>query len=193
MGIDFPDNDLEEVNESKNVGEPNKALCFFLFFIVGNFNNASYVVVTTAATDIAHRFHQESLVGMFLLSLWFFSVALKILNSTLWIKLSHSFRFNVTNVLFVISFVLISYTYTIPDDQVWGFWLALFATLIMGIASSFGESVMLGKKIKLLINFDRIFKGIPTRLRFWIQCWNWNGRYLWNAILYFDVKIEKRL
>jgi len=102
------------------------------------------VVITAASADIADKFDKKDLVGSFLLSLWAFSALLKWLNCTYWIKWTHTFRFNLTNILFILGFMLMSYTYLIDGSEVYGFYLALFATLIIGIASAFGESVNLG-------------------------------------------------
>ncbi len=37
-----------------------------------------------------------------------------------------------------------TYTYSVDGEDVYGFWVALFGTLVIGLASSFGESVNLG-------------------------------------------------
>ena len=84
------------------------------------------------------------MVGLFLTSLWIFSALIKILNSTWWIKWTHTRRFNITNVLFVIGYLIMTYTYSVDGEDVYGFWVALFGTLVIGLASSFGESVNLG-------------------------------------------------
>jgi len=92
----------------------------------------------------------SNLVGAFLTCLWGFSALIKILNSTLWLKVSHRMRFIITNGLFILGYCIISYTYLIDGSEVYGFWLALFGTLVMGIASTFGETVMLGKILMIL-------------------------------------------
>jgi len=43
-----------------------------------------------------------------------------------------------------------SYTYTIPGKDTYGFFIALFGTLVIGTASTLGESVNIGKNISLL-------------------------------------------
>ena len=121
--------------------------------------------MTAASADIAEKFDKSDLVGSFLLSLWLFSALIKWLNCTYWIKWTHALRFNLTNILFIIGFLLMSYTYIIDGSNVYGFYLALVATLIIGIASSFGESVNLG--FILLYYFTyliRIFKRVSTNI-----------------------------
>jgi hypothetical protein len=80
------DKALADLPQTPPQSAPNYCLCYFLFFSLGNFNNASYVIITAASQDIATRFNQESLVGGFLLALWAFSAAVKVLNSTYWIN-----------------------------------------------------------------------------------------------------------
>ena len=57
-----------------------------MFFVLGNFNNSSYVIITAASQDVAERFGQSDLVGYVLMSLWIFSGLIKICNCTCWIK-----------------------------------------------------------------------------------------------------------
>ena len=131
-------------------GTYSKNWCFFLFFIIGNFNNSAYVVVTAAAQDLSKKFGEEDLVGAFLMSLWLFAVLTRWINSKYLIKMTHYSRVVIIFVLFVTGFLIMSYTYTIPGKDTYGFFIALFGTLVIGTASTLGESVNIGKNISLL-------------------------------------------
>lgn len=44
-----------------------------------------------------------------------------------------------------------SYVYTIPGENTYGFYLALFATLIIGVAGNLGEGVIIGRILNLYV------------------------------------------
>ena len=108
------------------------------------------MVVTTAAQDISKKFNEENLVGAFLMSLWIFAVFTRWINSKYMLKMSHYSRVIIITIMFVLGFLIMSFTYTIPGEDTYGFYIALFGTLVIGTASTLGESVIIGKRILLI-------------------------------------------
>jgi hypothetical protein len=61
----------------------HKLFYFTAFFFLGLFNNTGYVVIGTAAADLAKKFGYDDLMAAFNLALVTFSVITKFINSWL--------------------------------------------------------------------------------------------------------------
>ena len=119
-----------------------KWLYWLCFFIIGTVTNLGYVMVGTAAADLAEIFSKEDLMPMFQLCLIGISAVVKFVNSKFLIGMSHKKRIYFNVCLQIASYALISIVTIIPPYEV-GFWLSLVASIMHGTTSGLGESTTL--------------------------------------------------
>ncbi|KAL6061670.1 Batten's disease protein Cln3 [Balamuthia mandrillaris] len=122
---------------------PLKRDCFFWrnwigFFLLGTINNLSYVVVGSAAQSISESFHKENLIGLIGWANICFGFVARGMNTFLLERVDYWIRVLLT--IYVMTIGL----YGVAVSQYINFWFAIAAIILVGSASSFGESVMLG-------------------------------------------------
>lgn len=128
-------------------------LCVYygVFMLIGLVTNTGFVMVGSAAEDLATTFHKETFMPMFQLSEILFASMIQFVNSWLLINIKHIHRLT-----FNAFYMLIAYL-TITAVTIWefeaGFYIALLAALMHGTAAAFSESTVLG-----------FMKGFPSRL-----------------------------
>lgn len=76
----------------RNEYEKNSKKYFTAFFLLGIINNAGYVVVGTAAQDLAQIFKFENLMSGFLLALILISAIVKWINSIWLMRIRHKYK-----------------------------------------------------------------------------------------------------
>eukprot|EP00743_Colponemidia_sp_Colp-15_P006146 GILK01006606.1.p1 GENE.GILK01006606.1~~GILK01006606.1.p1 ORF type:complete len:460 (+),score=74.39 GILK01006606.1:123-1382(+) len=131
-----PEKALNEKIHARN--EPVRALHYILVFFVGVLNNCGYVLVNSAAQSIAKSFDKEDLIALIpWLNIAMGSTARSV-NAFFLLKISHTSR-----ILFIAVLMLLGYLGVAVATFV-SFYFALAAILLVGSASSFGESVNLG-------------------------------------------------
>lgn len=129
----------------------NYCLYFYLFCVLGLVNNTGYVMVGTAAHDLADLFNKKKLMPLFQFSEIIFGGFVKFVNSKFLINIKHVYRMTATSIIMLAAYVIIA-AITIKAFEA-GFWISLFCALLHGCAASLGESTLLG-----------LLKGFPSRL-----------------------------
>jgi battenin len=123
------------------------------FFMLGLFNNLGYVVIGTAAADLAQKFGYDDLMSSFNLALVTFSVITKFVNSWLLLKVSHKLKIMITGAGWCIGFALVVISEQFADEtpgaernssNTWGFILALVGSTITGCFVGLGDCTLLG-------------------------------------------------
>ena len=100
-------------------------------------------MVAAGADLLAKDFDKEKLMPAFQLSLILFSSITRIINSKFLIRMQHITRIIMVAICIVSSFVIIAFCCFYDTVQAM-FWLSLLASVIVGIGSALGESVILG-------------------------------------------------
>ena len=120
-----------------------KFLLFFLLtFCVGFVNNLGYVMVATGAQLIADKFNYDNLMPLIQFMLVAFDMFMQCANVRWFLHIPHLLRFFMVTAMSVSAYVLMSICSAANGD--WGFFVALFASVVMGLAQCWGEAVMLG-------------------------------------------------
>ncbi|KAL4490884.1 hypothetical protein ABPG72_008620 [Tetrahymena utriculariae] len=122
--------------------EQNEKMYLFMLFLIGIINNTGYVLVGTAAQDIANKFDMKNFMTLFQLSLIVLSGVMRSINSKFFIKISHKKRIFVCIVLSIGAFIIIAFSS--KANGKWGFYTCLVGSVMCGTMQAFGESVMLG-------------------------------------------------
>lgn len=128
-------------------------LCLYytVFALVGLVTNTGFVMVGSAAEDLAVTFGKETFMPMFQLSEILFASLIQFINSWLLIKIKHIHRLTF-NAFYMLSAYLLITAVTIWQFEA-GFYIALVAALMHGTSAAFSESTVLG-----------FMKGFPSRL-----------------------------
>ena len=100
-------------------------------------------MVAAGADLLAKDFDKEKLMPAFQLSLILFSSITRIINSKFLIRMQHISRIIMVAICIVSSFVIIAFCCFYDSVEVM-FWFSLIASVIVGIGSALGESVILG-------------------------------------------------
>ena len=111
---------------------------WFGFWLLGLFNNFSYVVILAGARSLCCSFGRLQFLGAIQWALVGIGIFVRCLNTFCLEGVSVSIRMMVVSVSFVVGYVGI--VLSIKTS----FWLAVFSIVIMGGACSFGESLLLG-------------------------------------------------
>ena len=123
--------------KSEEYDKWNYYFIWFLFFIIGTFNNFGYVVVLAAAKSLADCFNEANLIGIESWALIGVGFIVKSINAFYLEGISHRIRGYIAGAGFLIGYFLLSVSVYID------FWFAIFAILFIGAACSYGESVIL--------------------------------------------------
>ena len=115
---------------------------FLLTFTVGFVNNLGYVMVATGAQLISEHFHYDNLMPLFTFMLVGFDMFMQCANVRWFLHIAHIVRFMLVTAMSVSAYVLMAICSEATSD--WGFFVALFAAVLMGLAQCWGEAVMLG-------------------------------------------------
>ena len=108
-------------------------------FFLGLLNNSGYVIVLSAAADLANRFKKERLMSLFSGSLVLLSIAVKFLSARFLLKLHHKIRVGIA-----VSFFFLGLLSIVSALQIESFVLALLGSLFLGMGGSFGDSTIQG-------------------------------------------------
>eukprot|EP00359_Climacostomum_virens_P000706 CAMPEP_0204896814 /NCGR_PEP_ID=MMETSP1397-20131031/375_1 /ASSEMBLY_ACC=CAM_ASM_000891 /TAXON_ID=49980 /ORGANISM="Climacostomum Climacostomum virens, Strain Stock W-24" /LENGTH=402 /DNA_ID=CAMNT_0052064479 /DNA_START=606 /DNA_END=1815 /DNA_ORIENTATION=- len=115
---------------------------FLAFFTVGLFNNLGYVVIGTGAQALAVHFGQQNLMPLFQLMLVSFNMVALVGNMRYLLGIRYIVR--VSCVLGGMAFSFALMAVCSAQTQIWGFIVALLASLLMGLCQSWGECIILG-------------------------------------------------
>jgi battenin len=115
---------------------------FSAFYAVGLINNLGYVVIGTGAQALALHYGQQNLMPLFQLMLVSFNIVALVGNMRYLINIRYSVRVTAALIGMTFSFSLMAFCSA--QTQIWGFILALFAALLMGLCQSWGECIILG-------------------------------------------------
>ena len=108
------------------------------FFLLGTINNTTYVVVGSAAQSIANSFNAQCLFGLIPWANVAFGFLSQSLNAFACPKIPYFIRILITCTLALTALIGMAISVHIS------FWACLLMILLVGGASSFGESVFLG-------------------------------------------------
>lgn len=109
-----------------------------LFWLLGTINNLSYVVVGSAAKSLADSFHKSKLIGVIQWANVAIGLFLRSLNAFKLDGTSYSLRVAANTAMMAAGLVALACSVYVD------FSFAVFAIVLVGGASSFGESVLLG-------------------------------------------------
>ena len=129
----------------------NYCIYFYFFCILGLVNNAGYVMIGTAAHDLAIQFGKKSFMPLFTFCEIVCGSMVKFVNSKYLINVKHSLRLTINSIIMLIAYLLIAAITIHPIPA--SFYLGLFCALLHGTTASLGESTILG-----------LLKGFPGRL-----------------------------
>ena len=115
---------------------------FLLTFSVGLVNNLGYVMVGTGAQILADRFDYDNLMPLVTFMLVGFDMFMQCANVRWFLHIPHIIRFLFVTAMSATAYVLMSISSAATSD--WGFFLGLFAAVLMGLSQCWGEAVMLG-------------------------------------------------
>jgi battenin len=110
-----------------------------ILFFLGLFNNSGYVVVLSAASDMAHDFGYDKSMSLFSGCMVFFSVAVKVISAKYLLKVYHKIRVGIA-----VSFFIMGVTSIILAYKFMSFPLSLFGTMLLGMGGAFGDSAIQG-------------------------------------------------
>ncbi|CAI2371221.1 unnamed protein product [Moneuplotes crassus] len=130
--------------------EQHYVLYFYLFSVLGLVNNLGYVMVGSAAHNLADKFDHKSLMPLFNLCEIVFGSLVRFINSKYLINIRHSIRLTGNVIVMIVAYLLIAAITIHPIGA--SFYIALFCALLHGVTSSFGESTLLG-----------FLKGFPSK------------------------------
>lgn len=119
---------------------------------MGLVNNLGYVMVGTTAKKLSAKFGKDTFLGLFQLyfkeqtlsCLIIFNGAFRIINSRFFIKITHSKRLKVNFCAMIVGYILIAVSAYSDSQNIVFFVICLIASVIHGLTSCFGESVILG-------------------------------------------------
>jgi len=124
-------------------------IVWVLLWILGLVNNFGYVIVLSAAKSLAEGFNQNGLIGLMQWANVAFGLLSKFVNMAFFLETSYVKRMILNTLLMGGGMVL-----TAVSTKV-GFELAIVGISIIGTASAFGESVLLG----YIKNYDPLLTG----------------------------------
>lgn len=124
---------------------------YTVFALIGLVTNTGFVMVGSAAEDLAVTFNKETFMPLFQLSEILFASMIQFINSWLLINIKHIHRLTF-NAFYMLTAYLLITAVTIWQFEA-GFWLALVAALMHGTSAAFSESTVLG-----------FMKSFPSRL-----------------------------
>lgn len=120
-----------------------KRYLFVSFFVVGLINNNGYVLINSAAQNLAKTFHKENLMPVFQFSLSIFSVVVNIVNSKYLLAYKHKSKVTWIIIAWTIGYLGFFGAYHINNDN-WGFLTCVIATLVIGIHTTGGSATVMG-------------------------------------------------
>lgn len=121
----------------------HKAFKFFIaFFLVGVFNNNGYVMVQSGSNKLAEEFGQEDFMGAFQFAMTGISFMTRFVQGCLFVNTKYIHRFYITTVLALMAFSLVAWA-SFENKPAW-FWVAVSASIFMGISQALGEATFLG-------------------------------------------------
>ena len=111
--------------------------------MIGIINNMGFTMVQAGSSAIAEAFGKKSLMGYFLFLMKGSGVISRYVNGACCVNISHIRRMLMVTVFSIFSFLLIAIAAENTQDILF-FYVALFSSIFMGIAQSFGEACVLG-------------------------------------------------
>jgi battenin len=133
---------LDSTGKTLNEDVANRKWMYWIsFFIIGTVTNLGYVMVGSAAQDLAKEFGKENLMPMFQLCLIICGAGTKFINSKFLMDIPHKYRIYFNVGLQIASYALISFVTIVIFEA--GFWLALLASLMHGTTAGLSESTSL--------------------------------------------------
>jgi battenin len=115
-------------------------------FFLGLLNNSGYVVVLSAAKDLAEHFQKEYMISIFSGCLVFFSIGVKLFNAKYLLQIHHKIRIGIAVSFFLIGVINISFA--LENEN---FFLCLFGCMLLGIGGAIGDA-----------NIQGFIKGFPS-------------------------------
>lgn len=104
------------------------------YFIMGMINNNAYVVILSASSTLTKEFHKEKYQSLYSGCLVVFSILIRILNLKFLVRILHRIRICIVFIIALLG--VISMTLSVYTKN---FWLSLFGTVLIGIATTFGD------------------------------------------------------
>ncbi|KAK2943661.1 putative CLN3 protein [Blattamonas nauphoetae] len=107
-------------------------------FLIGTFNNISYVVVNTSAQAICKAFDKENLVGLIV---WFnagFSFIIRLLHSFFMLKIPFTIRLAICLICYLLGLIGVALSVKIHIS------VAFISIVVVGCTYSLGESIIMG-------------------------------------------------
>ncbi|KNC49319.1 uncharacterized protein AMSG_05316 [Thecamonas trahens ATCC 50062] len=123
----------------RHVEDAHYARNWIGFFIMGTINNFAYVAVNSKSKDLAKQFHKESAIGAILWANVATGALIQMINAAFLERTSTSKRMTVVAALFLAGLTAIAFS---PDVD---FYFMLFAVVLVGTGTSFGQCVMVGE------------------------------------------------
>eukprot|EP00331_Platyophrya_macrostoma_P034167 CAMPEP_0176450396 /NCGR_PEP_ID=MMETSP0127-20121128/27121_1 /TAXON_ID=938130 /ORGANISM="Platyophrya macrostoma, Strain WH" /LENGTH=245 /DNA_ID=CAMNT_0017838063 /DNA_START=15 /DNA_END=752 /DNA_ORIENTATION=+ len=119
-----------------------KRVYFWVLFALGAINNTGYVLVNSSAQSLSKKFDEGQFMGVFQFCLIFFGMFVKFVNSRYLLKIRHVVKIGMVVCLQLSAYTIIGCS-TLATEK-WGFFVAIFGSMIMGMASSLGEVTIVG-------------------------------------------------
>ena len=146
-----------------------KSNCFFLrIYFEFISTNTGFVMVGSAAEDLAVTFNKQTFMPMFQLSEILFASLIQFINSWLLINIKHIHRLTFNAFYMLWAYLLIT-AVTIWEFEA-GFWIALIAALMHGTSAAFSESTVLGfmksfpSRLVAPFSTGTGFAGVPSKI-----------------------------
>jgi len=122
--------------------EANKKNYYLVLLVLGLFNNFGYVLINSSAQQLAQNFHKESFMPFFTTSLTFLGIVTSFVNSSFLLKIAHMNKIRAMVSLCAFAYLCVGVSNLITSE--FGFFLALFGSVVMGISGTLGEQTILG-------------------------------------------------
>lgn len=131
--------------------DANSCKYFIALFLVGIFNNNGYVLVQAGSKSIADAFEKKDLMASFQFAMTSISICTRYANGSFLVNIPHLKRIKIVSIFQFVSFVgIAAASYYSSNEKM--FYLALFASVLTGVATGMGEATFLG-----------FLKGFPSK------------------------------
>lgn len=115
------------------------------FFLLGLFNHNGYTLVQSLSQSLAAEFDRKNAMALFQFAMTLIMMITRYCNGTVLVNISHKSRFNIVVILGISSFILLSLA---AHEAILGaenyFYVALLASMMMGVSMAMGEATFLG-------------------------------------------------
>lgn len=134
--------DVEDRQFIVSEGQSKKGVYFAVLTLLGLLNNLGFVLINSSAQQLGNHFGQEKLMSLFTFCLTLLGIGTGLFNSKFLLKVRHLTKIQITLTCYTLAYLCVGVSNLM--ENLTGFSLCLFGSIVMGVASTLGEQTNLG-------------------------------------------------